>query len=143
LTYEGYKNKEARKEYKKNYMQEYRERKKYLKETADTVKRAYENPDLSPENWDRVIKALTEMVEENAVLRNALEPQLRNLDHIKLALDLFHTVHSIAYDPALSDAEKIELIKNFRLPFDTPRYFIHILNEFKKPETKPELKANE
>ena len=119
MTYEGYADKKKRKEYLQQYMVEYRERKK----------------DELTEKFEKTMAEFIETIECEIIDRN--EVAKLKFD-IKLALELFHKVHSIACDGSLSDSEAREQIINFQL--NTPSYFREILNKFEETKTEMELK---
>ena len=84
---------------------------------------------------------LTERFEKTMTdFKATQEENAKTVENIVLALTLFHKAHLIARDPALSDAEKINLITYFNFPEDTPPYFFKVLNKLEETETKMEKK---
>ena len=128
----GFKTREEYNEYMRKYNQRYRKQKRAKSELV---------PDTLTENFEKAMEQLKAELDEKNKLKEALQPQLRNIEDTKLALSLFHKAHSIARDRSLSDSEAREQIINFR--FEAPPDFFDILNKFEETKSKMEMKKNE
>ena len=110
--------------------------KAYVREwSRDYYRRKKDDHDKLTERFEKTMAEYKETIEQQRIERNEVDNL--KLD-IKLALELFHKVHSIACDGSLSDSEAREQIINFQL--NTPSYFREILNKLE--QTKTEMEKN-